>query len=43
MTSNNDDGQGDIVGWAIELIIVAILLWLFFFVILPALQAATSH
>jgi len=41
MVENNDNANGDIVGWAIQLIIVAFLIWLFFFVIYPALVAAT--
>jgi F0F1-type ATP synthase membrane subunit b/b' len=43
MTNNNDSAQGDIVGWIFSAIVVVILLWLFFFVILPALIKATPH
>jgi hypothetical protein len=41
MVEKNDNAQGDIVGWAIQVIIIAILIWLFFFVIYPALVAVT--
>jgi hypothetical protein len=37
MSKNPENAQGDIIGLAVELIGVAILLWLFIFVIFPAL------
>jgi hypothetical protein len=37
MKSRNDSGQGDIIGFIIEIICAAILIWLFFIVILPTL------
>jgi hypothetical protein len=40
MSYLKEDGQGDIIGWVVSLIVAAILLIVFFLYILPALLSA---